>query len=247
MLALAARRRNGTCGKPRSSRIGTGLAIIISSNVHLHSGTNAAKPGHGGARNRADRVSYGLTEKQVRDILAAVVRASAIGLPLNRHWTVHWGRMGVADDKACAVTGALLTLIRDWLRKQGHRFACVWVRENDDGDGSKGSHVHILLHVPEKARWCGWRNRRWLERVTGRRYAAGAGRTRTVGRSRNAAEASPDSYNANLGAVAGYVTKCTLVAGLGALRGAARQPAAKLVGKRCGRSGLLARTSMGTS
>ena len=238
MLALGSTSRDGIGANPPPARSGMVPATIHSSKVHGHLGKNAGKRGHGGARNRADRISYGLTKKQVRDILAAVVQASAIGMPLNRHWTVHWGRMGVADDKACAATGALLTLVRDWLRKQGHRFACVWVRENDDGDGSKGSHVHILLHVPITVRWCGWRNRRWVQRVTGRRYVPRTSRTRVIGRSTKAAETSPDAFLANVSIVTAYVAKGALKpvpkdltggSGLGGV----------VIGKRCGRSLLL--------
>ena len=218
------------------SRSGTAHASIYSSKVHGHFGSSAAKATHGGARNRTDRVSYQLTEKQVRAIIAAVDRSNVIGLPLNRHWTVHWDLAGVTDDKAGAATRALLTLVRDWLRKQGHRFACVWVRENDEGDGCKGSHVHILLHVPDCVRWCGWRNRRWLERVTGRRYKPRTSRTRVVGRSARAASASPESFHANLAAVTGYVAKAAPAGVLAAVGICRPTVSGRVMGKRCGRS-----------
>lgn len=236
MLALAANGCAEIGGNQRRSDSGTDRATITSSNVHAHSGTDAAKLGHGGARNRADRVSYHLAEQQVRAIFAAVTNASAIGLPLNRHWTVHWDRAGVTDDKAGAATGALLALVRDWLRKQGHRFACVWVRENDEGDASKGSHVHILLHLPTSVKWCGWRNRRWLERVSGRLYAPLTSQTRVVGRSRSAAKASPASYHANLWTMAGYVSKSAPASVLKALEIGRRPESGGIIGKRWGRS-----------
>ena len=229
--------KNGA--KPPSAPTGTARANITSSNVHGHFDVSAAKPKHGGARNRGDRTSDGLTEEQARGIFAAVARANVIGLPLNRHWTVHWTAAGVDDDKACAATGALLTLVRDWLRKQGHPFACVWVRENDEGDGSKGSHVHILLHVPATVKWCGWRNRRWLARVTGRRYVAGTSRTRVIGRRKNAAIASPDSFQANLAVVAGYVAKTAPTGVLRALGIIRRGETGLVMGKRWGRSAAL--------
>ena len=207
MLALGSTSRDGSDANPPPTRSGTSPAIIDSSKVHGHLGKNAAKRCHGGARNRADRVSYQLTDKQVRGIFEAVTRASAIGLPLNRHWTVHWDLAGVTDDKAGAATRALLTLVRDWLRKQGHRFACVWVRENDEGDGSKGSHVHILLHVPAKVRWCGWRNRRWLERVTSSVYVKRTSRTRVVGRSLNDTSSTSRQFQINLANVTSYIVK----------------------------------------
>lgn len=191
---------------------------------------------HGGARNRADRVTYSLTAKQVHDIMKSVARASEIGLPLNRHWTIHWERAGMPDDKARAATSVLLTLVRDWLRKQGHMFACVWVRENDNGDGSKGSHVHIIIHVPAGVKWCGWRNRRWLERVTGQRYVAGVGLTRAIGGSSKAAWASPSLFYANLGVVAGYVSKGVTSHAVGASALRRNADGGRIIGKRWGRS-----------
>ena len=236
MPRLASPRRFNNGGKALSGRTGTARANIHSSNVHGHFTVSAVKAKHGGARNRRDRTSNALTEKQVRAIFAAVADASAIGLPLNRHWTVHWSGAGVTDDEACAATSELLTLVRDWLRKQGHRFACVWVRENDHGDQSKGSHVHIMLHVPAELKWCGWRNRRWLERVTGRPYVSGTGQTRIIGRRKNAAKASPDSFAANLGVVAGYVAKNAPTGVLRALGVIRRSESGMVIGKRWGRS-----------
>ena len=214
-------------------------ANISSSNVHGHFSVSAVKAKHGGARNRADRTSNELTEKQIHAIFAAVAKASTIGLPLNRHWTVHWSKAGLTDDQACAATSTLLTLVRDWLRKQGHRFACVWVRENDHGDRSKGSHVHIMLHVPAELKWCGWRNRRWLERVTSRPYVSGTSRTRIIGHRKNAAKASPDSFAANLGVVAGYVAKNAPTGVLLALGVIRRSESGMVIGKRWGRSATL--------
>ena len=240
MLALGSTSCDGIGANPPPARSGTAPAIITSSKVHGHLGKSDGQRSHGGARNRADRVSYQLTEKQVRNIFAAVARANAIGLPLNRHWTVHWDLAGVTDDKAGAATRALLTLVRDWLRKQGHRFACVWVRENDEGDGSKGSHVHILLHVPAGVRWCGWRNRRWVKRVTGRDYVSRTSRTRTIGRSAGAAKTSPGSFLANSAVVCGYISKSAPARVLELLAVSRGAEMGKIVGKRWGRSQSLA-------
>jgi len=240
MPRSASQRRLGKRGKVPLLQSGTDLAIYNSSKSARPFPALRSSSCHGGARNRADRTSDGLTEKQVRAIFAAVAKASAIGLPLNRHWTVHWTRAGVTDDQACAATGALLTRVRDWLRKHGHRFACVWVRENDMGDGSKGSHVHILLHVPHGARWCGWRNRRWLERVTGRLYAPRTSWTRIVGGSKMAARASPDSFQVNLAVLAGYVAKGAPTGVLRVLGVNRRGSRGAVIGKRWGRSASLA-------
>jgi len=199
---------------------------------------NAKPPvtGHGGARNSADRTSDALTESQVRALLLAIGRASAMGLPLNRHCTIHLERGGLTDAQAAMAVGAFLTLVRDWLRKCGHPFAAVWVREDDDGDGSKGSHVHILLHLPAGVQWAGWRNRRWLERVTRRRYVAGTIRTRIIGGTSKAAWTAPERFDANLGAVSGYVAKGASPAAVAALGLERWQPSGRIIGKRWGRS-----------
>ena len=238
-LASPCRFNNG--GKASSARTGTARAIISSSNVHGHFTLCAVKAKHGGARNTSNRTSNQLSEKQIQAIFAAVAKASAIGLPLNRHWTVHWSKAGLTDDQACAATTTLLTLVRDWLRKQGNRFACVWVRENDHGDRSKGSHVHILLHVPAELRWCGWRNRRWLVRVTGRPYVAGTGRTRIIGGSRTAPKASPDVFAANLAVVTAYIAKVAPFGVLRALGLDRHGERGTVIGKRWGRSAAIGR------
>jgi hypothetical protein len=85
-------------------------------------------------------VTTALTLQQVRDVLAAVAHAERIGLPLNRLVTVHWGAMGVTDADAGRALARVLKLWREALAARGLPFACVWVRENDNGDGSKGSH-----------------------------------------------------------------------------------------------------------
>lgn len=92
-------------------------------------------------------------------------------------------RVTMALSKAMA-TGALIDRARRQQRKLGIGFACVWIRENDGGDGSKGSHVHILMHVaPAGARALVLMQLRWLEEIAGARYRAGAIHTRASGAS----------------------------------------------------------------
>lgn len=79
-------------------------------------------------------------------------RAYAMGLPFNRLVTIHWEAMGLDDAGAAHATQALICKAKDWLRDRGVRFASAWVRENDAGDGSKGSHLHWLVHVPDNHR-----------------------------------------------------------------------------------------------
>lgn len=96
-------------------------------------------------------MSHGLTAGEVDSIWSAARAALAIGSPLNRLVTVHWEALGVNDPAAGKATQALVTLARDWLRDRGVRFASVWVRENDAGDGSKGSHLHCGLCMCQNA------------------------------------------------------------------------------------------------
>jgi hypothetical protein len=98
----------------------------------------------GGARNSASRQSDSISLVKAVEVVEAAQRAIAIGRPFNRHLTVHWEKAGLTDAEAAGATGRLLKLIKDWLRRHGGT-AYTWVRENGDG---KGSHTHILLHVP---------------------------------------------------------------------------------------------------
>lgn len=162
-------------------------------------------PGRGGARNWADRTSDGLSARQALGVLAAADWAILRGVPLNRHVTLHMSLAHVADGHAAAVVGRFLRLIRDWLRKRGERTAWTWVRENS-GD-EKGSHAHILIHVPANAPWTGWRVRRWFERASGKRYRRRVICTRRIGGRRNTETILPEVYRANLRAVVGYLLK----------------------------------------
>lgn len=226
------RRAAGIGGNPSCSETGTAVAIYNSSKSARPFDAKPCLSGWGGARNRADRVSHEVTLRQATGIINAAHTACQIGLPFNRHLTIHLERAGVPDTKAAAAIGQFLTLARDWLRKQALTFAYVWVRENGDG---KGSHVHILLHVPAGATWTGWRLRRWLVHVTGVPYSAGAIRTERIGGTVRAALVVPEHYRANLMAVVSYVLKgasSNTVAALGL--STAREPGGAIIGKRAG-------------
>jgi hypothetical protein len=195
--------------------------------------------GWGGARNRKDRLSDALTRSQCEAILASVDAMIARGMPPNRFLTVHWEKQGVAPADALNRLSAFRNLARDWARKQGHEIGWLWIRETDFGDGMKGEHVHILLHVPEPIlrAFIQPMTRRWLLRVTGGKYVKGASRFDTIGPRASDYRNAPEIYRENLSKLlVGYLLK-------GASKDAAHElglprwgDGGRIVGKRWGRS-----------
>jgi hypothetical protein len=168
-----------------------------------------AKPspnGWGGARNRRDRVSTALSLAQARSIIAAAYQAHAVGQSFNRLLTVHWEALGLTDSQAARASGDLRKLLSDWLRTRGVEPAWAWVRENDAGDGSKGSHLHLLLHCPSSVP-IGRMWRRWLRKITGRPYRRGGVHTSRIGGTLNSYDTAPAHYLANLDKVLAYICK----------------------------------------
>jgi hypothetical protein len=187
---------------------------------------------HGGARNRADRTSDYLTLEQAQKIIGAIERAATQSLHVNRHIIIHWGKMGVPDDMAMAVISRFLMVFRQWADGET---AFVWTREI--GKGRKGSHLHLLAHIPDGKKWTGAMTQRWLEQITGNPYADGAIHTsRIMGRK------SPDSayYAANLQTVTAYILKGVCPDGAATL-GIAHKAGGRIIGKRCGMSQNIAR------
>ena len=195
--------------------------------------------GWGGARKRKHEFSDALTRAQCLAILASVDAMIARGTPPNRFLTVHWEKLGVAPADAFDKQSSFFNLARDWARKRGHEIAYVWIRENDFGDGMKGEHVHILLHIPEPLLPVIIRSmtRRWLLRVTGGKYRKGAARFDTIGQRASDYRNALAIYRENLSKLmVGYLLK-------GASRQAARElglprwdDGGRIVGKRWGRS-----------
>lgn len=208
------------------AKAGTALAIIPIPIGCASTFAQGQRGQHGGARNCASRTSDGLTAKQARLLIEAALTAHAIGRPLNRHIIVHWEGAGVPDARAATATTAFLKYWREWL---GGATAYIWTRENGDG---KGSHLHILAHLPAARRMTGARSRRWLERITGRAYRAGTIRTKRIGGSRD-----PDGpvYAVNLQVALAYVLKGADTDTAAAL-GIAHEPGGCIIGKRCGTS-----------
>jgi hypothetical protein len=137
------------------------------------------------------------------ELVEAAQRAMAIGLPFNRHLTVHWEKSGLTDLQAAEATGRMLKLITDWARKKGCPAPYAWVRENGP---DKGSHVHILLHLPNGLAMS--LTRRWYRAATKcRRPGTGAVRTRRIGGTARAALSGSDWYQANLAKLLHYLLK----------------------------------------
>jgi hypothetical protein len=185
----------------------------------------------GGARNRADRLSDHLPHAKARAIIAAAYRAQSIGKPFTRFITVHWQGAGIGDDGAAWATGRLIKLAADWAASKGERLFWAWVRENDTGDGSKGSHIHILLNAPDGLP-IGRMWRRWLRRITGKPYRRNTIKSVSIGGSLRTAYTSPERYAVNLAAVLAYVCKGVHSAD-GAILGLPRtEPGGLIIGKR---------------
>ena len=185
-----------------SGEDGTALAILSKSSATSH-------PRHtlitwGGARNTASRQSDSIHPVKAVELVEAAQQATAVGLPFNRHLTVHWAKAGLPDRQAAAATGRLVKLIRDWARKKGGEVAYAWLRENGPG---KGSHSHILLHIPEGLKLS--LSRRWYRRVTGwtGRVPKLAVKTVCIGGTARAGRSGSDWYQSNLAAVLAYFLK----------------------------------------
>jgi hypothetical protein len=142
-------------------------------------------------------VTAALTAKQVKGLREAAHRADKLGVPLNRMTTVHWGALGVDDADAAKATGMLIKLASDWCATKGVKLSWAWVRENDEGDGSKGSHVHILVHCPANL-LIGRMWRRWLRRLTNQKYRRGGIYSRGIGPTLDTYAKNPKLYRENL-------------------------------------------------
>lgn len=163
---------------------------------------------HGG-RRVAKAVTATLSKSQVRAVIGGASRSIALGVPLNRFVTVHWGALSVSERNSFKATQELLRRARDWLRDHGASVAWVWVRETSPQEPEKGAHVHWLLHVPERLREAFLRRLRGWVLVSARqgvRYRAGAVHSRPVG-DLGSEKRSPEAHRANLRAVVAYMVK----------------------------------------
>jgi hypothetical protein len=175
--------------------------------------------------------STAISLRDAENLIAATRFAERIGLPLVRFTTVHLGAAGIADP--VKAIGRLLKLMGDWLRVNGGAFAYVATRE---AGGSKGEHVHLLLHVPADLR-AGFNRRqsRWL-RAIGARRARGVIVSKPVGRSYFAAHSNLDArehYADNLAGTLAYLLKGAEPDALELLALPRAEPGGELHGKRC--------------
>jgi hypothetical protein len=206
MAKLAPKRATAKRGKPCTAKAGTTLAIIDTDMSEAHVDAIPSLFGHGGARNRASRESDVLTMAKAQSIIAAAYYAVKIGLSFNRFVTIHFERTGIADAQAATTISAIMKLATDWMRKRGHVIAYAWVRENDTGDGSKGSHVHIICHCPD-ALPIGRMWQRWLRNVSGRPYPAKSIKSERIGGTVNCYANARPAYLQNLDRVLAYMVK----------------------------------------
>jgi hypothetical protein len=193
----------------------------------------ASKPvRRGGARNSAYRETLALTADQVRNLKAATLHASVIGLPFTRMISVHWQAAGVSLDGMTAATGRYLDLMAKAIRRHGFRTTWLWVHENGDG---KGGHCHVLAHVPPSLiRRITTLQKSWLKAITDRSYKRGVVCSRPVGGRVGLETGNPAIHALNLDYALSYVLK-------GADNTASEQenltriePGGRIIGKRCG-------------
>lgn len=192
-------------------------------------GSIPGKHGWGGARNSALRTSYYLTVGQCLGLLEAADHAARIGLPFNRHWTVHYEKAGISEADAMRFVRRLLKLANDYARRHGGRLAAIWCRESGKG---KGGHVHIVLHLPADLPLAG-KTRRWVG-LAGGKCRRSVSVVRSIAGNLKAAEHGGAHYQRNVAIVRQY-----------ALKGASKDAGEALgldcfgiggliVGKRCG-------------
>lgn len=220
-------------GKRALSGNGTGRAIRYSnSSVAVKS---ADRPRRGGARNRKDRRSEGLSGAQLDALIAAKRHANAIGLPFTRMVTIHWEEAGLLLHDMPLATGQFIDRLKKTLERHGSQTAYLWTHE---GGATKGGHCHLLIHVPAGLVSKVLKLQRgWLRKITGKPYRKTVIVSRPIGKRLGLEASNPADHAVNLEVAFGYVCKAASQADLDA-RGIVRQhePGGLVIGKRCGTS-----------
>lgn len=199
----------------------------------------ANSPGRGGARNRAERESHGLTLRMIGNLKAAERHADAIGLPFTRMTTIHWEAAGLPLDRMAWATGRFIDRLTKTLTRHKSATAWLWVHENVPGSGyDKGGHCHLLYHIPADLvdRVVGLQ-KRWLRAITGRPYRKGVIHSRPVGFLLGLEKGNPALHFENAQEALGYVCKGAQQDALDAA-GIDRQhePQGLIIGRRCSTS-----------
>lgn len=186
----------------------------------------------GGANNRADRVSNGLSAKQIERLIASYMFAKKIDLPLNRFITIHWQAAGIALADMPAATGRYLDLMRKCLARHGTNTAWLWVHENGEG---KGGHCHILAHIPAKlVSRLSKLERSWIKRISGKPYKAKVIKSKPIG-GRLALEINNlELASANSKAVLAYMLKGANPEAANKWQLERKEAGGPIIGKRCG-------------
>lgn len=179
-----------------------GTALAINSDTLSCRLVPAARVTWGGRRNRADRVSETLTAEQCRKLIAATLFARSIGLPFNRHWTIHCEMAGIEPRDGAHFIGRVLHAAGKAAKRHGGQLAAVWVRENGIG---KGEHAHILMHLPRGMNLKN-KTRRWIV-GSGGTYRQGVSEVRSIGGSLLSAETGGEHYELNADNVLAYLLK----------------------------------------
>ncbi|MCZ4342883.1 hypothetical protein O4H52_14770 [Sphingomonadaceae bacterium G21617-S1] len=219
-------------GKSPRPRSGTAHAInYLILGVPAYFGSERS---HGGARNRADRESQGLTAPQIINLVAAARHADAIGLPLNRMVTIHWQAAGLPLLAMAKATGRFTDMMAKALARNGARTAWLWVHENGDG---KGGHCHMLAHIPAGlVDLIGRRQREWLKRITGQPYRRGVIHSKPIGGRLGLEEGNSDLHAVNLQSALSYVLKGATEPAATLTNHNRLEPGGRIIGKRCGTS-----------
>lgn len=159
----------------------------------------------GGARNRADRATWQLTERQCRLLLERSHDAWDADQALNRFITLAWGKSGLEGCEATSATGQFIRVAREWMRFHGHAMPWVWVQEAGD---TFGQHAHILLHVPRELDLL-FRPMplRYVKSILKTRYVAGSLQTQRLA-SAYSWKSNPELYRAVLLGKLHYMMKC---------------------------------------
>lgn len=159
----------------------------------------------GGARNRCDRVSWSLKERDCRNLIDGSYAAWDAGQPVNRFITLAWGLAGIDASEAVRATGDFINRARDWTRWHGHPMPWVWVQESGD---TFGQHAHILLYVPAELDLL-FRPmpRRWVKAIIAARYVKGTLQSQRLGAAYSST-INPELYRAVLMGKLHYMMKC---------------------------------------